>query len=112
MTTLRQQRKDATDQYPIAKREEWPSKELPNITRIDSSLPFSEEDVGRLLDTVTQETGAHNPKDIRVVLITSRANSSGRPVDGTQAHGVVGATLQGFSHEHGTMTLSPLLPTL
>ena len=100
MTTLIKQRKEAADHYQIAKREHLASKELQEITIIESYLPqpLSGEEVGRIIDTVIQETGAQGPKDLGVVMKITMTKLSGRPVDGKHVNGLVRAKLQSSSH--------------
>lgn len=96
MTTLIKQRREAAEQFDQAHRDDLASKERKEITIIEAYLPpaVSDEDIGRTVDLVIQETGNPSLKDMGTIMKAVMARFAGQTVDGKRVSEMVRAKLQ------------------
>ena len=96
MTTLIKQRREAAEQFDQAHRDDLASKERKEITIIEAYLPpaVSDEDIGRTVELVIQETDNPSLKDMGTIMKAVMARFAGQTVDGKRVSEMVRAKLQ------------------
>jgi len=84
LTTMVKQRKEAAEQYQMAKRAELAEKELKEIVIVESYLPraLSGEEIAQVIANAMRETSAETAKDMGKVMKAVMAQLAGQPVDG------------------------------
>ncbi len=95
LLSLIKQRKDSIEQFTKGGRLDLADKETAEIKVIEEYLPaaVNEEEIGRVVDSVINETGATSIKDMGKVMKACMARFSGRPVDGARVSELVKARL-------------------
>jgi len=92
---LIKQRKDSVEQFTKGGRLDLAGKEAAEIKVIEEYLPaaVNEEEIGKVIDEVIQQTGAASIKDMGKVMKECMTRFSGRPVDGGKVSEMVKARL-------------------
>jgi len=92
---LIKQRKDSVEQFTKGGRLDLADKEAAEIKVIEEYLPaaVNEEEIGKVIDEVIQQTGAASIKDMGKVMKECMTRFSGRPVDGGKVSEMVKARL-------------------
>lgn len=80
LMNLAKQRRDSIDQFRKGGREDLAAKEEAELKLIQSFLPeqMSAEDLGKIVDSAIQETGAKSMRDMGSVMKAVQAKAAGR----------------------------------
>jgi uncharacterized protein YqeY len=95
MNTLLKQRRESTDMFRKAGREELALKEEAEIKILESYLPQSAtpDDLQAAIAAAIAETGATSPKQMGLVMKAAQAKLAGKRVDGRALSDLVKAKL-------------------